>query len=795
MQNWMKRCALGAAIVLGAMSGVQAAKIEIRVRDGASNGDYIAWAPVTASIRVSDPTGLTGDLPVVLGDPDEDCKATHHGGLLFAKTLAPGQTADQGTLGLTLPRSGAPVTFYVAGKFGCPSTGAQDTAIVARDASGAELLRHAVMVRIRKDAATLTKPERDIFLKALAAMKLRPSSDPHSFDGFVRTHRIAALQKDNTDMNIFYPDQAHNAPAFLAWHRTFLLEFERELQKIDPRVTLPYWRIWQQQGARPWAPFTSDFLGANTATHGTHNAELTSFDRSNPLFGWAMPYDNQGNPMKSGSTPLSRFTMDWSNLNDSDLPIASPDIPLTMTSFRDFAAEPFNGIELNPHDYGHNATGPWMQNCKISPSDPAFWLFHNEHDRIWAEWQYRGNHFDKSGKSRNDYFVLQTSMQDPNYGHFDPAQPKCKTGTKWNCPSLGHNLFDTMWPWDGITGWKPGDVKAARRPPTAEFGLFPASPVAGLWPSAPTKPHPADVIDYQGMVDAGDDLGYGYDDVPYGIKPAQGPMLTAMRATPRKPVSKLAALEVTGGAPLLAELRRLVGQKSRAHPGPARRALADLNVQMLTGSEALQTHMADVMAIGRAALTHPDHATRLAGLDLLLGMKDDHAVHVLTATLATPKASGFSRAEAILALGPLDDFAHAGAVRPYLQSKDPAERLAAVQALTGDAASVAARQAIALDRAAPLALRKAALDSLVPDNPALPELVHTIASDTAEAPELREHAVAELNAYVLDNHDHLSDADLASLRGEVAMLAAGTTAEVVANVEGTIDAALSGRHD
>ena len=54
------------------------------------------------------------------------------------------------------------------------------------------------MVRIRKDVATLTPDERRIFLQAFVAMKLRPSSDPHSFDNFVRTHRIAALGKAGT---------------------------------------------------------------------------------------------------------------------------------------------------------------------------------------------------------------------------------------------------------------------------------------------------------------------------------------------------------------------------------------------------------------------------------------------------------------------------------------------------------------------------------------------------------------------------------------------------------------------
>jgi tyrosinase len=37
--------------------------------------------------------------------------------------------------------------------------------------------------------------------------------------------------------------QAHGDRGFLPWHRAYLLDLERELQGIDPQVTLPYWRF------------------------------------------------------------------------------------------------------------------------------------------------------------------------------------------------------------------------------------------------------------------------------------------------------------------------------------------------------------------------------------------------------------------------------------------------------------------------------------------------------------------------------------------------------------------------
>jgi hypothetical protein len=245
---------------------------------------------------------------------------------------------------------------------------------------------------------------------------------------------------------------------------------------------------------------------------------------------------------------------------------------------------------------------------------------------------------------------------------------------------------------------------------------------------------------------------------------------------------------------LLTELQRMVTPHKAAKPQPARRAVADLNLMMLTGSSLMQERPHQIMAIVRSALKSPDHATRIADLYLALAMDHDNTVKVLLAAVAKPGPAGFTRPEAIRAVGPVDNFAHAGAVRPYLHSKNAAEQLAAVEALAGDPGSSGDRRAVLADRKASLDLREAALDSLVPNNSALPELVRAVASDASEAPALRRRAVAEINAYILQNHDRISTADLASLRSEVAALGdEGLPREVVANVEATIDAATSQR--
>ena len=64
-----------------------------------------------------------------------------------------------------------------------------------------------------------------------------------------------ALRAVHTELTT---DEAHGRQGFYPWHRAYLLDLERELQKIDPSVALPYWRFDQP------APglFTTDYFGA-----------------------------------------------------------------------------------------------------------------------------------------------------------------------------------------------------------------------------------------------------------------------------------------------------------------------------------------------------------------------------------------------------------------------------------------------------------------------------------------------------------------------------------------------------
>jgi tyrosinase len=134
-------------------------------------------------------------------------------------------------------------------------------------------------------------------------------------------------------------------------------------------------------------------------------------------------------------------------------------------------------MEGDPHGVAHTSFGGSISAIDTAAKDPLFFLLHCNVDRLWAKWQRRNNRFDFTNASS-----FATDGSNP----------------------IGHNLGDTMWPWNGITG--------GQRPPTAPGGAMAISPCV----SAPgNQPRVRDSLDYHGVVNATADLGFDYDDVQF----------------------------------------------------------------------------------------------------------------------------------------------------------------------------------------------------------------------------------------------------------------------------------------
>lgn len=429
-------------------------RVEIAIANADAAGrNYLTWAPVRASLRLFDAPPNGGE-PVAVTIRNQNPQAG--GQLEFALLRADPRT---GVLDLKLPTDSSPVEFFVAGVLGRPSSADGDAVLQVSPAGTTQSLgTKAVMVRIRKNANNLTPDERNRFTTALAKLNNQGAG---LFQSFREMHRERAALR-----------QAHGRPGFLAWHRAYLLDLERELQRIDPSVALPYWRF-----DRP-APnlFTPDFMGRSSSL-GT-----AVFSATNLLAQWR----TDGAP---GITRTPLF-----DTQSQSAFVASQGATLVMggpppTSIFDTGTNQggFDEMEIDPHGNAHTSFDGWVMDPVTAPRDPVFFLLHCNVDRLWAGWQFLNGRFD--GNSPDTYFFRGAADQP-------------------GATLIGHNLLDSMWPWNADT--------APPRPPTAPRIPF---PVVSTAPAPGPAPTVGEMIDYSGFRDAASDMNFAYDNIPFGVAP------------------------------------------------------------------------------------------------------------------------------------------------------------------------------------------------------------------------------------------------------------------------------------
>jgi tyrosinase len=422
---------------------------------------YLTWTPYPAQVRLVDADGATGPVTVVLRNADDNV-----GRLAFR-----GDVTEEGEpeAAVDLPVDGSPVELLLSGEFFAPSVDDGD-AVLEAVVDGEVIAQVPLMVRVRKDAETLTDGERDRFISAFAVLN---NLGFGPFQGFHQMH--------TQDTN----DEAHSLDAFLPWHRAYLLDLERELQLIDPAVSLPYWRF-----DRP-APrlFSPDFMGAPSGAPSQFGGPPPTLSPANPLRSWTIDgtlginrHPLFGDPRTSPASPrpgqsvvddlrLLRFAA------EQELDYAYEDLPDDEgeLGFRDF-------LEGNPHGAAHVSFSGFIRSPGTAAGDPLFFLLHCNVDRIWAVWQWHQARFDPT--QPDTYFYRGSAG--------DPIETR-----------IGHNLHDTMWPWNGVT--------TGLRPPFA-----PRQPLLGsrVVSGPPLVPTVGDLVDFQGQF-GGAPCGFDYDVVPF----------------------------------------------------------------------------------------------------------------------------------------------------------------------------------------------------------------------------------------------------------------------------------------
>lgn len=318
---------------------------------------------------------------------------------------------------------------------------------------------------VRKNVVNLTSEEKTAFVDTLYALKntIPQGSTISIYDQFVAQHvgAMGMMMMDATGPGGGH-DAAHHHDGFLPWHREYLNRFEKALQSVNPKVTLPYWD-WTDPEAIDFI-FQPDFLGTSgsgvtlpTPDGGTFEGGPIQSGNFSEASGWVLNPNLHIDPItqqSSQGTSLIRF-LGLPPVNQYPIPEAAVDQLLAHDNYSDFRLD-LEGFAFddqgNPiftnHNYIHGLVGGatfdlstnpptpvpigTMSGVLSSPYDPAFWLLHTNVDRLWAEWQENGH----SGSA------------------FYPASGQ----------PYGHNLNDRMWPWDGgqsIPGMiGPGDILA-----------------------------------------------------------------------------------------------------------------------------------------------------------------------------------------------------------------------------------------------------------------------------------------------------------------------------------------------
>lgn len=421
----------------------------------AADANYVPWSPAPCRVRLLEAGGLTGPVAVTLKNGD-----TSRGGqLLFYRAIG---SVGQDTLQLDLPTDGSPVDIFVGGKFGSPSTADRDASIVVTEtAGGGELSVMRLMVRVRKDANSLTDDERDRFLSALARL-----NEVGQYGVFRNMHLTPAAL-----------DQAHGDAGFLPWHRAYLLDLERELQKLDPSVALHYWRF---DKAAPRL-FTRDFLGETqlTTIGNTTQPASVKFNPTNPIRFWKVDgvsgivrsrYFDPADPL-GAIGDIGRVITQTATLKLGE----NQGSPYTL----------FVRMEGAPHGQAHRSFTGSLSVASTAPQDPLFFLLHCNVDRLWALWQFVYRRFD----------TTQATTYSPLGRAVDHELDR-----------IGHYLEDTLWPWDQDTQFP--------RPNDAPGGRFADSPVVSAPGQTPTL---LQMIDFQGKLNHDRRLGFDYDNVPYEV--------------------------------------------------------------------------------------------------------------------------------------------------------------------------------------------------------------------------------------------------------------------------------------
>jgi len=324
---------------------------------------------------------------------------------------------------------------------------------------------------IRRNLATVSKEERDLFIDAVKQLNQIFYSPTGSRTDFPGGHVSFWFKQDE----IHQSSHVHGCPAFLPWHRELCNRFEALLRSVHPQLSLHYWDWNLDPSNMPDGEggvinlFDSDFMGNadGNVNEGSVGEPLLSagfyllnpsdpdpadgkfrddispvqINKPNPNdpSTWSYPpppagqhYNPPGPPKtltrskQPGPPPVGVGA--WPK--DSDLINAN-----TWEDFRDLMYGDEQGTsQTGAHGAAHGYIGGNLGDPHLSFRDPFVFLLHSNIDRLCAMWQRQPGHPERLDPAQ----VYHTEENSTGSGDVDSGDPR------WG-------ILSPLEPWAGFT--------------------------------------------------------------------------------------------------------------------------------------------------------------------------------------------------------------------------------------------------------------------------------------------------------------------------------------------------------
>jgi hypothetical protein len=323
---------------------------------------------------------------------------------------------------------------------------------------------------IRRNLATVSKEERDLFIDAVKQLNQVYYSPGGSRNDFPAGHVSYWFKQDE----IHQSSHVHGCPAFLPWHREMINRYEALLRTIHPQLSLHYWDWNLDPSNMPDGEggtinlFDSDFMGNadGTVNEGSVGQPLLGagyylqnpsdtppangqyrddnspviINRPNPAdpstFSYPDPnvaphiHYNPADPPRTltrdkqpGAPPVGVPGNGWAS--DSDFINAN-----TWEDFRNLMYGDEQGTSgVGAHGAAHGYIGGNLGDPHLSFRDPFVYLLHANIDRLWAMWQRKPGHPERLDPAQlyntegNTIGSGDVDTGDPQWGILSPLEP------------------------------------------------------------------------------------------------------------------------------------------------------------------------------------------------------------------------------------------------------------------------------------------------------------------------------------------------------------------------------------